>query len=325
MIFKRISATIAAAVLTVSIGIAAYADSLAVGGEAVGIDIEVRGVIVAGTSSVEVAGESRSPAEDAGFKKGDIIVELDGKDIGGADDFNAAVAELDGSEIAVTVIRGGEERSLSVTPAKCDDGTVKLGLWLRDGISGIGTVTFFDPETGLYGALGHGVGDGDCNSLLPLSDGSIYDARILDVKRGEKGSPGELCGEGDEAKVLGDIRINCGCGIFGEASSIGGEVMETAEARTGAATIRSTVSGEGIGEYSVEIVRIFERDGCTCFQLKVTDELLLGLTGGIVQGMSGSPVIQNGCLVGAVTHVFVNDPTSGYGLSIENMLKAAAS
>lgn len=324
MIFKRIIGFLAAAVLAVSIGTAAYADSLAVGGEAVGISVSTQGVIVEGFSAVETDGGAVSPAKAAGVKKGDIIIALDGKDIGGADDLGKAISGLDGGSVKMTVIRGEKEKTLKITPAKAADGAFRLGLWLRDGVSGVGTVTFFDPETGLYGALGHGITDGETGTLLPLSDGSIFDAEIVDVKKGQKGAPGELCGERNEAKVLGDIRINCDCGIFGTGEFSGGEIMETGAAECGKAVIRCTLDERGIGEYEIEIVRVFERNGCTCFQLKVTDAVLLGLTGGIVQGMSGSPIIQNGCLVGAVTHVFVNDPTSGYGLSIESMLEAAA-
>lgn len=323
MIFKRIASISAAVVLIFSIGISAYADSLAVGGEAVGISVSSDGVIVAGTSLVETSNGTESPAEAAGVRKGDIVIALDGSDISDAEDLMTAADKLTGGRTSITVLRDGKEKTFEITPAKAADGSFKLGLWLRDGISGVGTLTYFDPETSSYGALGHGISDGDTGVLVPISDGSIFDARIVDVKKGQKGEPGELCGESDETKVLGDIDINCGCGIFGTAELSCGEIMETAEAKAGKATIRCTVAGSDVAEYDVEIVRIFDKDGCTCFQLKVTDKALLGLTGGIVQGMSGSPVIQNGCLVGAVTHVFVNDPTSGYGISIDSMLKAA--
>lgn len=310
-------------VLTFSIAAAASADSLAVGGEAVGISVSAQGVIVAGTSSVETENGSISPAEAAGIKKGDIIIKLGDSSITCAEDFTAAADKLDGSKLKLTVLRDGKEKTLSISPAKSVDGGYRLGLWLRSDISGIGTLTYFDPETGNFGALGHGISESATGSLVPISDGSIYDARIVDVKKGAKGSPGELCGEGDESKVIGDIDLNCEQGIFGTAELSCGEILETAEVKSGKAKIRCTVDGAETAEYSVEIVRVFDKDGCICFQLKVTDETLLNLTGGIVQGMSGSPVIQNGCLVGAVTHVFVNDPTSGYGIAIASMLQAA--
>lgn len=323
MILKKISGILTAAVLAVSIGTAAWADSLAVGGEAVGIRMELSGVIVAGTSAVETADGSVSPAQDAGIEKGDLIVKLNGKEIAGAEDFTSAAAELDGSEISVTVERNGSRKTLKLRPAKGKDGTWRLGLWLRDGISGVGTLTFYDPETGVYGALGHGISDGDSGRIVPLDDGSIYRAEIVGVKPGERGKPGELCGESDEAYALGDIRINCGCGIFGVAELDKSEILETGAAAVGKASIRCTLSGCETTEYEIEIVRLFEQDGHSCFQISVTDEALIAKTGGIVQGMSGSPVIQDGRLVGAVTHVFVNDPAAGYGISIGDMLSAA--
>ena len=325
MIFKRITGIFGALVLAVSIGTAALADSLAVGGEAVGIRISANGVIVAGTSAVETENGSVSPAEEAGIRKGDVIVKLGGVEVKSAEDFTAAVAALNGDEIKVTVDRDGKQKTLKLTPAKSTDGAYRLGLWLRDGISGVGTLTFYDPETGLYGALGHGISDGDTGRIVPLSDGSIFSAEIVGIKPGQRGKPGELCGESDVLYALGDIRINCGCGIFGVADFDKSEILETGEAKQGKATIRCTLSGSEVGEYEIEIVRVFEQNGHSCFQIAVTDEALLEATGGIVQGMSGSPVIQNGRLVGAVTHVFVNDPAAGYGISISDMTEAAQS
>ena len=252
-------------------------------------------------------------------------MKLGGVEVKSAEDFTAAVAALNGDEIKVTVNRDGKQKTLKLTPAKSTDGAYRLGLWLRDGISGAGTLTFYDPETGLYGALGHGISDGDTGRIVPLSDGSIFSAEIVGIKPGQRGKPGELCGESDELYALGDIRINCGCGIFGVADFDKSEILETGEAKQGKATIRCTLSGSEVGEYEIEIVRVFEQNGHSCFQIAVTDEALLEATGGIVQGMSGSPVIQNGRLVGAVTHVFVNDPAAGYGISIIDMTEAAQS
>ena len=196
--------------LAVSIGTAALADSLAVGGEAVGIRISANGVIVAGTSAVETENGSVSPAEEAGIRKGDVIVKLGGVEVKSAEDFTAAVADLNGDEIKVTVNRDGKQKTLKLTPAKSTDGAYRLGLWLRDGISGVGTLTFYDPETGIYGALGHGISDGDTGRIVPLSDGSIFSAEIVGIKPGQRGKPGELCGESGELYALGDIRLNCG-------------------------------------------------------------------------------------------------------------------
>lgn len=217
MTIKKIMAAALSAVLCVVLSAAAFAESLVPGGGAVGIRMTTDGVVVAGVSEVQTPNGKRSPAAEAGLKKGDVITRLGGADIGTAQDFKTALAQLDGSKTTVTIERGGKAKQLNITPAQDADGAWKLGLWLRDGVSGVGTLTFYDPETGVYGALGHSISDEATGEALPLGDG------------------------------------------------------------------------------------------------------------GIVQGMSGSPIIQNGKLVGAVTHVFVNDPTSGYGISIRDMLKTAES
>lgn len=224
----------------------------------------------------------------------------------------------------MTIERGGKAKQLNITPAQDADGAWKLGLWLRDGVSGVGTLTFYDPETGVYGALGHSISDEATGEALPLGDGGIYKAQIVGIVPGEVGAPGQLDGKTDCTKFLGDIRINCGCGIFGKAD-FDGPTLETGEFETGKATIRCTLSGEETREYGIEIKKVYSSAEGATVMLTVTDPELLAQTGGIVQGMSGSPIIQNGKLVGAVTHVFVNDPTSGYGVSIRDMLKTAES
>lgn len=301
----------------------ALADSLAVGGTPLGISMQLEGVSVEGFSEVETKSGTVSPAERAGLEKGDIIVKLGAKDIATAKDFTDAAEKLDGSEIAVTVSRGGKLHQYNITPVKDTDGVWRLGVWLRDGISGVGTLTFYDPESGLYGALGHSISDGDTGCVLPLHDGSICRAEIVDIVPGKAGEPGQLCGCSDEVCVLGDIQINCVCGIFGTAELTAGEVMETGDMAEGKALIRCTVDSSGVGEYEIEIQKVEHADGGTTAVIRITDPVLLEKTGGIVQGMSGSPIIQNGCLVGAVTHVFVNDPASGYGIGIYDMIDAA--
>lgn len=291
MTIKKIMAAALSAVLCVVLSAAAFAESLVPGGGAVGIRMTTDGVVVAGVSEVETPNGKRSPAAEAGLKKGDVITRLGGADIGTAQDA---------------------------------DGAWKLGLWLRDGVSGVGTLTFYDPETGVYGALGHSISDEATGEALPLGDGGIYKAQIVGIVHGEVGAPGQLDGKTDCTKFLGDIRINCGCGIFGKAD-FDGPTLETGEFETGKATIRCTLSGEETREYGIEIKKVYSSAEGTTVMLTVTDPELLAQTGGIVQGMSGSPIIQNGKLVGAVTHVFVNDPTSGYGVSIRDMLKTAES
>lgn len=298
MTIKKIMAAALSAVLCVVLSAAAFAESLVPGGGAVGIRMTTDGVVVAGVSEVQTPNGKRSPAAEAGLKKGDVITRLGGADIGTAQDFKTALAQLDGSKTTVTIERGG--------------------------VSGVGTLTFYDPETGVYGALGHSISDEATGEALPLGDGGIYKAQIVGIVPGEVGAPGQLDGKTDCTKFLGDIRINCGCGIFGKAD-FDGPTLETGEFETGKATIRCTLSGEETREYGIEIKKVYSSAEGTTVMLTVTDPELLAQTGGIVQGMSGSPIIQNGKLVGAVTHVFVNDPTSGYGVSIRDMLKTAES
>lgn len=321
MTIKKIMAAITATVLCFMLSAAALAESLVPGGGAVGIRMTTDGVVVAGISEVETSSGKRSPAADAGLKKGDVITRLGGSEIATAQDFKAALSALDGSKTTVTFERGGKQKQLNITPAQGTDGAWKLGLWLRDGISGVGTLTFYDPATGVYGALGHCI-SGDDGEALPLGDGGIYGTEIVGIVQGTVGAPGQLDGKTDAAAFLGDIRINCGCGIFGTAD-FDGETMETGEFETGPATIRCTLEGSQTREYGIEIKKVYSSSEGTTVMLTVTDPELIALTGGIVQGMSGSPIIQNGRLVGAVTHVFVNDPTSGYGVSIEDMLRYA--
>jgi len=322
MTIKKIMAAMTALLLCIVLSVAAYAESLVPGGGAVGIRMTTDGVVVAGISEVETQGGKQTPAADAGLKKGDVITRLGGCDIATAQDFKDALSALDGSKTTVTVERSGRQKQMNITPAQDTDGAWKLGLWLRDGISGVGTLTFYDPATGVYGALGHSISDENGGGALPLGDGGVYDAQIVDIVRGQAGEPGRLDGSTDCTRFLGDIRLNCGRGIFG-AAGFDGDAIETGEVSVGSATILCTLSGSEVREYGVEIRKVCSGADGTTVMLTVTDPELLELTGGIVQGMSGSPIIQNGLLVGAVTHVFVNDPTSGYGIAIQDMLEMA--
>ena len=297
-------------------------------GSAVGIELETDGVMVVGLTSVETADGSVDPAKDAGIQAGDIIRKIGDRATPTAADFLTAVEMLDGSEVEVQLKRGSSEMVLPVTPARNKEGGCQLGLWLRDGISGIGTVTFYDPDSGIFGALGHGINDIETGELLPFDAGSITGATVVDVIRGSPGTPGELCGRFDSETVLGTLEKNTEQGIFGETTlTIAGTPTPIAaeeEVELGPATILSNVTGEAVEEFSVEISRIYREHGEDRFlMLTVTDPALLERTGGIVQGMSGSPILQNGKLVGAVTHVLLNDPQRGYGISIERMLQAA--
>lgn len=311
--------------LALALPVAASAQDLVPVGRAVGIEAETDGLLVASLSKVQTESGEASPAADAGILPGDIIVRVGSADVSSAEDFAEAVENLDGSDVELTVLRDEKQVQLTLTPAQDTDGVWRLGLWLRGSVSGIGTVTYYDPSTGEYGALGHSITDADTGVLLPISEGSICDATVSDVLRGERGKAGELHGSYDAGSSIGTVDANTNHGIFGAANgAFDGEALPVAdpdEITDGDATILANVSGKDVQEYSVKISRA--DSGGERLLVTVTDPDLLEATGGIVQGMSGSPIIQNGKLVGAVTHVLVSDPTRGYGVTISAMLDAA--
>lgn len=321
---KAVITTLSCLFLAAALPTAAYAQELVVGGQVVGIQISTEGVMVAGVAAVETAEGSRSPASEAGLRQGDIILEIEGQKVQNASELIERIGEMNGEPAELTVRRDDKLLKLSVQPALSAEDQWMLGMWLRDGISGIGTLTFCDPDTGIYGALGHSISDGETGTAVSLSRGSITDAEIVSVTPGTAGSPGELNGCADIGRVLGTVEKNTSHGIYGRIyTALSGRVVETGEICTGPATIISTVDGRQAKEYSVEISRVYNDSEGRHVMLTVTDSELCALTGGIVQGMSGSPIMQNGKLVGAVTHVFINDPTRGYGISIQDMLAAA--
>ena len=301
----------------------AFAQELMVGGQAVGIQISTDGVIVAGFCPVETEEGAVNPAEDAGLRPGDLICGAGGAPV---PDAAALIQALDaaGGEIALQVRRGAEELQVPVAPVPGENGHPMLGILLRDGLSGIGTLTFCDPDSGVFGALGHSINDSETGLSIPLRDGSITEAQIVSVQPGTAGAPGELNGVSDLSQVLGFVERNTEVGIFGHAgAALGSRPVEIGVMTAGPASILSTVEGREAREYAVEINRVYRDADGTHAMFSVTDPALLGRTGGIVQGMSGSPILQNGRLVGAVTHVFVNDAARGYAVSIQDMLQAA--
>lgn len=295
-------------------------------GRTVGIEAQTEGLLVVSLSEVETAEGKVSPGRgerDTAGRHHSEAGRLRGLDLSGL--CQGPRPALTGSPVAVQLTRAGQLIQFTVTPALSqEDGCWRLGLWLRDGIAGIGTVTFYDPETGLFGALGHSINDVDTGILLPLGDGTITSATVSDVQRGEKGKAGELHGAFDTESKLGEVKQNTSSGIFGTAfcgfEGVPIPVAEDSEIENGPATILANVEGSEVREYAVEISRA--QSGGR-LMVTVTDPELLAATGGIVQGMSGSPIIQNGKLVGAVTHVLISDPTRGYGITISSMLRAA--
>ena len=265
-------------------------------------------------------------AREAGLEIGDQILSLDGKRVSSAEEVRQSLKSC-GLRVTLGILRGSKRMDISLSPATTRDGK-RLGVYLRQGIAGVGTVTFYDPESDVFGTLGHGVNDSQ-GKLMHMKSGRACKGAVASVKKGKCGDPGQLRGNADPENSFGILTRNTPQGVFGTSrQGITGEPLPIAafsEIVTGPATIRSTVGNDGVREYSVEILKIYPEDRADGRNLliRITDPQLLQTTGGIVQGMSGSPIIQNGKLVGAVTHVLVNDPTRGYGIFIENMLDAA--
>ncbi len=296
---------------------------VALGGETVGIQMYMDGVLVVGLS--EIPGTGRTPGKEAGIMAGDRILSVNGTPLSGSSALETAVVESRGEPLTLSLCRGDKQFSARLSPVYYEDGeSYKLGLWVRESAAGIGTLTFSLPENGEYGALGHAIQDPDTGVTVPTAGGNITGCKIGYITKGENGAPGAIHGVFEKEK--GTIAQNTELGLYGKLfSSEGGHTIPIAvstQVKKGEAVICSDAAGNEPVEYTVEIEKILHRKktGTKNFVVRVTDPELLRLTGGIVQGMSGSPIVQNGKLVGAVTHVFVNDPTRGYGIFIENML-----
>ncbi len=301
-----------------------------VGGTPIGIYLETDGVYVVDTGAITARdGSSCCPSENI-VQSGDYILAVDGEEVNTKEELIACISECGGQPLVLDVERQGEEISLKITPVLDLEGDYRAGIWVRNDTQGIGTLTWVDEE-GYFGALGHGISDVDTADLLDIQTGTLYSADVISVVKGEAGTPGELSGiiHYSGNCQIGIIEENDENGIFGRVTgfslAVESEVLtETAfksEVEKGMATIRCTVDGT-CREYEIEIkeVRANNGDVNKGMVIEVTDPELLALTGGIVQGMSGSPILQNGRLVGAVTHVFVNNPAKGYGIFIEDML-----
>ena len=319
--------------ISLSAGIAFAENSLVPVGQTVGVTMDMKGITIVDIADVEGYDGTCSPAKDAGLRAGDVIESINGRHMNSAKDFEEVIAETDGEELEITLRRGDEKKTFSVRPSlSSQDGKYRLGVWVKDAASGIGTVTYYDPDSGEFGALGHGISENSEEKAIGISGGEILDARIVSIQKGGKGQPGELVGVFTENdKKLGVVTENTEVGIKGivQDGAKLTSVMEPIpiakrnEVKTGKAEILSIIEEGKIEAFEIEIQKI-NRDtkNPKGMVLKVTDKTLLDKTGGIVQGMSGSPIIQEGKLVGAVTHVFVNDPTRGYGIFMENMLNA---
>ncbi|MEI3220471.1 MAG: SpoIVB peptidase [Lachnoclostridium sp.] len=303
------------------------------GGMPVGIYLETEGVLVLGTDKIEAEdGEEYEPAAHL-VKEGDYIVGLDEKKIHDKAELIETIQKLDDEDVVLKVKRHEQLIDIRIKAVKCSADEYKLGIWVRDNAQGLGTITYLNADS-TFGALGHGIHDVDTNELLDISKGTLYMTSIRDIQKGTDGIPGGM--EGiivyNNYNMLGTITKNTEEGIFGTVERVDAlfsdvkpvEVASAEEIQEGEAAIRCTIDGE-VKEYEIRITNIDKnaKEKNKTLEIQVTDEKLLSITGGIVQGMSGSPILQDGKLVGAVTHVLVNDPTRGYGILIENMLDAA--
>lgn len=297
------------------------------GGDVFGIRMFTKGVLVVGTDDVYTVDGTVNPAKKAGIEIGDLIISLNGAEVNSVADVSKILKSAGADTIQVQVTRNAKSFETELTPAQSkNDGLFKAGLWVRDSTAGVGTITYFDSETGAFGSLGHAVCDVDTGEIMPLGNGDAVETVISGCYRGSNGITGELCGVFQE-KTIGRLVLNCANGIYGyldryESSEGQLPVATRQEVKLGSAQIISTVDDTGPHYYDVRIVKLFSSNSETSKNMivEITDPQLIAKTGGIVQGMSGSPIIQNGMLVGAVTHVFVNNPLQGYGIFADNMI-----
>jgi stage IV sporulation protein B len=298
------------------------------GGQAIGVALEMAGVLVVGASDV---GHTVSPARKAGIRAGDRILAVDGTAIHSAQHLTDLIKK--GGEAELTVQRGNDNLNVPVTPVKDgEDGAYRLGIWVRDSTAGVGTLSFYDPQSGMYGALGHAITDVDTGATLTVGEGEIYESRVVDILKSSDGRPGELMGDFmNDAKELGTLTKNTQRGIYGKlnrplSNSLypeGVPVAAHTELVTGPATLLTTLDDGGVKAYDCEITKLFSQNepGQRSMVIRITDPVLLEKTGGIVQGMSGSPILQNGKLAGVVTHVYIDDTVLGYAVYAEWMLQ----
>ena len=295
------------------------------GGQAVGVALRTQGVLVVSRTA---RGDAKTP-----LRTGDVILSVEGEAVESAAALSKRINQLSRDTTSLCVLRGGREVTLTVaTPVDQTDGKRRLGVWVRDSTAGVGTLSYMEPQSGAYGALGHAIVDADTGETLTVQEGALMRATVVGVTRAQSGKAGELRGSFlKEGEQIGTLAVNGAYGIYGTLDGMpegllypqGLPVGSRSAVHTGAASILSTVDEEGPKEYAIEIVRCFAQDEPSPkgMIIRVTDERLLQKTGGIVQGMSGSPILQDGRIIGAVTHVYLNDSTQGYGMYIEWMLE----
>ena len=296
-------------------------------GNAIGLKLYTEGVLIVGMSEIE----GKRPYELSGIKEGDRIISIDDKKIETTEDLIETVNASKGKEVSIKYVRENSAEVTNITPVQTKQNEYKLGLWVRDAAAGVGTASFYIPSTGMFASLGHGITDIDTGDLITISNGELVSTNIVSIQKGEKGKPGEIKGSIEGSSKIGEVYKNTSFGIFGKVSNKNSlkvtesemDILNRDEIKKGKAQIICELEDGKKEHYDIEIQRIYtanNKDNKSML-IKITDERLLEKTGGIIQGMSGSPIIQNGKFVGAVTHVLVNDPTTGYGVFADMMLK----
>lgn len=302
-------------------------------GNLIGAKLYTSGVLVVGMSEIQGDDQQKhKPYEGSGIEEGDMIVEMDSKKIANTDELVETVNSSKGKAIQIKYVRNDEIITTGIQPIKSEDNEYKLGLWVRDAAAGVGTLTFYEPSTGKFAALGHGIVDVDTGDIINIANGELVTSNLVAIKRGEKGTPGEIKGSIDSGVTIGNISKNTNFGVFGLVSNknnlnLNGakeyEVALRSEIQTGEAEIICELENGKKEQYKIEISKIYTSNNYDnkSMMIKITDERLLQKTGGIIQGMSGSPIIQNGKFVGAITNVLVSDPTTGYAIFGDLMVK----
>ncbi len=299
-------------------------------GNTIGLKLYSSGVLVIGMTEIE----GKKPYENSGIEEGDLITCVNNNQITTTQELVECVSNSQGEIIDITYIRDGKEYETCIEPVITADNEYKLGLWVRDGAAGIGTATYYEPLTGKFGALGHGITDYDTDKLISIESGEVVTTNIVDIEKGEEGKPGQIKGTVSNGEVIGEIYNNTEFGIYGELTNKNKlniieqnslPVATRDEIEEGKAKVILTLEDGIRKEYNIEITKIYKNNNNDnrSMLIKVTDESLLNLTGGIIQGMSGAPIVQNGKFIGAITHVFVNNPTEGYGVFGDLMIKAS--
>ncbi len=328
MIFKKIKKLVYLLLLSyiiMPINALAYSDRIIAGGENIGITLNSKGILIVGTYEVN----SESPAEKAGLKNGDIIKSINDKNVTNIEDMAKAINENKSEEITIKYERNNQTKIAKLKLYKDENNVYKTGLFVKDSITGIGTLTFIDPGTKKFGALGHEIQEQSTGKILEIKDGKIFESTVTGVVPSSDGNPGEKKAEYNENKVKGTAKENTTQGIFGDyieeiSNKKTYKVAKPEEIKEGKAKILTVLNNKEIKEYDIEITQInSKKQKNKNFVFEITDEKLLEKTNGIIQGMSGSPIVKDDYIIGAVTHVVINEPHKGYGIFITNMLEEA--